>query len=51
MSQESIDYATKSYNSFSGLNFPRDYPIIIIENGYKINLGNREIEILKFLYP
>lgn len=51
MSSESVNYATKPYNSFSGLNFPRDYPIIVVEDGYKINLGNREIEIIKFLYP
>ena len=51
MSSESINYVTKPYASFSGINFPRDYPIVIVEDGYKINLGNRELEIIKFLYP
>jgi len=51
MGEESTDYVTIPYKSFIGINFPRDYPIIIVDDGYKINLGNREIEIIKYLYP
>jgi glyoxylase-like metal-dependent hydrolase (beta-lactamase superfamily II) len=32
--------------SFAGINFPRDYPIEVIGDGYKFQLGNRELEAI-----
>jgi glyoxylase-like metal-dependent hydrolase (beta-lactamase superfamily II) len=32
--------------SFMGINFPRDYPIEVIGDGYKFQLGNRELEAI-----
>lgn len=46
MTAESVDYATIPYASFQGVSFPRDYPVITVPNGYKLDLGNRELDIL-----
>ena len=48
MTAESVPYATVPYASFAGLTFPRDYPIVTVQDGYKLNLGNRELTILQF---
>jgi glyoxylase-like metal-dependent hydrolase (beta-lactamase superfamily II) len=46
MSAGTAEKATIPYPSFAGMNFPRNYPKVIVEDGYKIQLGNREIEVL-----
>jgi glyoxylase-like metal-dependent hydrolase (beta-lactamase superfamily II) len=49
MSEETKKKATIPFPSFAGINFPRDYPITVIGDGYKFQLGNRELEV--FLIP
>lgn len=49
MSEETAKKATIPYQSFAGMTFPRDYPKQIIGEGYKFQLGHREIEV--FLIP
>jgi glyoxylase-like metal-dependent hydrolase (beta-lactamase superfamily II) len=49
MSEETKKKATIPFTSFAGINFPRDYPITVIGDGYKFQLGNRELEV--FLIP
>lgn len=51
MTKESIPYATVPYDSFRGIDFPRDYPVITVQDGYKLNLGNRELTILTVPHP
>lgn len=46
MSAGTAERATIPYPSFAGLAFPRDYPRTIVTDGYKIQLGNREIEVM-----
>jgi glyoxylase-like metal-dependent hydrolase (beta-lactamase superfamily II) len=46
MSAETAEKATVPYPSFEGMTFPRDYPKIIVNDGYKIDLGNRVIEVI-----
>lgn len=48
MTAESVPYATVPYASFAGLTFPREYPVVTVQDGYKLNLGNRELTILQF---
>lgn len=47
MSAETKAKATIPYPSFAGINFPRDYPVVIIGEGYKFQLGNRELEVFE----
>lgn len=49
MSEETKKKATVPFPSFGGINFPRNYPITVIADGYKFELGNRELEV--FLIP
>jgi glyoxylase-like metal-dependent hydrolase (beta-lactamase superfamily II) len=49
MSEETKKKATIPFPSFAGIQFPRDYPITVIGDGYKFQLGNRELEV--FLIP
>jgi glyoxylase-like metal-dependent hydrolase (beta-lactamase superfamily II) len=49
MSAETAKKATIPFQSFAGINFPRDYPKEIIGDGYKFQLGNREVEV--FVIP
>jgi glyoxylase-like metal-dependent hydrolase (beta-lactamase superfamily II) len=49
MSAETAKKATIPFASFTGISFPQDYPKIIVSDSYKIQLGNREIEV--FLAP
>jgi glyoxylase-like metal-dependent hydrolase (beta-lactamase superfamily II) len=49
MSAETAKKATMPFQSFAGLTFPRDYPKVIIEDGYKFQLGNREVDV--YLIP
>lgn len=44
MSRETRELATIPFPSFSGIDFPRDYPVQVIEEGYCFQLGNRELE-------
>lgn len=48
MTPVSVDYATIPYKSFDGISFPRDYPVVTVQDGYKMNLGNRELTIVEF---
>jgi glyoxylase-like metal-dependent hydrolase (beta-lactamase superfamily II) len=45
MSAETAEKATIPYPSFAGINFPRNYPKVIIGDGYKFQLGNREVDV------
>ena len=47
MSADTKPYATIPYPSFAGINFPRNYPTVIIGDGYKFQLGNRELEVFE----
>lgn len=47
MSEETKPLATVPFPSFLGIDFPRDYPVVVIDEGYTFNLGGREIETFK----
>lgn len=47
MSQGTEDGLPIPSGSFAGINFPRDYPIQVIGDGYKFQLGNRELEAIQ----
>lgn len=49
MSAETAEKATIPYQSFAGINFPRNYPKVIVSDGYTIQLGNRELDV--FIIP
>jgi glyoxylase-like metal-dependent hydrolase (beta-lactamase superfamily II) len=49
MSEETRKKATIPFPSFAGITFPRDYPITVIGEGYRFQLGNRELEV--FMIP
>jgi glyoxylase-like metal-dependent hydrolase (beta-lactamase superfamily II) len=49
MSEETAKKATLPFQSFAGINFPRDYPKEIIGDGYQFQLGNREVDV--FVIP
>ncbi len=49
MSVQTAEKTTIPYRSFAGIEFPRDYPKEIIGDGYKFQLGNRDVEV--FLIP
>ena len=51
MTKESVPYATVPYASFDGIEFPRDYPIVTVDDGYRLNLGNRELTIIRIPHP
>ena len=46
MSEETRKRATIPFPSFSGIDFPRDYRIEVIDEGYVFFLGGRDIETL-----
>lgn len=48
MSKETQPLATIPFPSFAGIDFSRDYPVVIIDEGYTFDLGGREIETIKF---
>ncbi len=48
MSQETYEHRTIPFPSFSGIDFPRDYPVAIIGEGYVFNLGGRDLKTFKF---
>lgn len=39
--------ATRPYPSFAGIDFPRDYPVEIVRDGDKLDLGGRTLEVLE----
>jgi glyoxylase-like metal-dependent hydrolase (beta-lactamase superfamily II) len=39
--------ATIPFASFSGINFPRNYPIQVVGDGYAFHLGNRDVEVFE----
>lgn len=45
MSAETATRATTPFQSFAGLTFPKDYPKVIVGDGYKFQLGNREVDV------
>ena len=45
MSAETAKKATNPFQSFAGLTFPKDYPKVIVGDGYKFQLGNREVDV------
>lgn len=47
MSADTAAQATVPYPSFAGINFPRDYPVVIVSDGYTFDLGNRTLEVLE----
>jgi glyoxylase-like metal-dependent hydrolase (beta-lactamase superfamily II) len=47
MSAETKKKATIPFPSFEGISFPRDYSIEVIGDGYKFQLGNRELEVFE----
>ena len=49
MSRETSRLATIPFPSFQGIEFSRDYPVEVIEEGYCFNLGGREL--LTFTMP
>jgi len=48
MSQQTYEKRTMPFPSFCGLDFPRDYPVVIIDEGYVIDLGGRQLETFAF---
>lgn len=44
MSAATYERRTLPFPSFSGIEFPRDYPVQIINEGYLFHLGGRELE-------
>lgn len=48
MTPASVDYATIPYKGFSGISFPRNYPVVTVQDGYPLNLGSRALTIIEF---
>ena len=47
MTEATRPLATIPYPSFEGIDFPRDYPVEIVKEGDKIDLGGRALEVLE----
>ncbi len=47
MSAETKPLATMPFKSFEGIDFPRDYKIQVIDEGYVFHLGNRDLLTFK----
>jgi glyoxylase-like metal-dependent hydrolase (beta-lactamase superfamily II) len=47
MTKETQPLATLPFPSFEGITFPRDYPVEIVKEGDKIDLGNRTLEVFE----
>jgi len=45
MSAQTAEKATMPFASFAGVTFPRDYPRVIVGDGYRFQLGNREVDV------
>ena len=48
MSAEAYPARMSPNRSFAGLEFPDDYPVEIIDEGYVFHLGGRDVEVYKF---
>ncbi len=48
MSKEAYPARCRPNRSFEGLDFPSDYPVEIIDEGYVFHLGDRDVEVFKF---
>lgn len=46
MSAYTSTKATIPSGTFAGINFPRNYPVTVIAQGYVFHLGNRDIEVI-----
>ena len=49
MSEATVPLATRPFPSFSGIEFPRDYPITVLHNGDTVPLKGRDLQA--FLIP
>lgn len=47
MSKETVPLATIPFQSFEGIQFPRDYPVEVIDEGYVFDLGSRTLETMR----
>lgn len=47
MTEATRPLATIPYPSFDGIDFPRDYPVEIVKDGDKIDLGGRTLEVIE----
>lgn len=47
MSAETKELATIPFPSFEGIEFPRDYPVEVIDEGYTFHLGGRDLVTFK----
>lgn len=47
MSEKTVPLATIPFPSFEGIDFPRNYPIEVVREGDKIELGNRTLEVFE----
>lgn len=47
MAKETVPLATVPFPSFAGIDFPKDYPIEVIDEGYVFDLGGRKLETFK----
>lgn len=47
MSEKTKPLATIPFPSFEGIDFPRDYPIQVIGEGYVFHLGGRNLEVFE----
>ncbi len=44
MSAATLELATRPFPSFRGIDFPRDYPVKVIDEGHMFHLGGRDVE-------
>ena len=49
MAEASVPLATRPFPSFAGIDFPRDYPVTVLQNGDVIPLKGRDLQA--FLIP
>lgn len=47
MTEATRPLATIPYPSFAGIHFPRDYPVEIVRDGDRIDLGGRTLEVIE----
>ncbi|MCD7856234.1 MAG: MBL fold metallo-hydrolase [Clostridiales bacterium] len=47
MTEATRPLATIPFPSFAGIDFPRDYPVELVRDGDKIDLGGRTLEVLE----
>ncbi len=47
MDEKAVALATIPYPSFEGMEFPRDYKVVTVADGYTWDLGNRTLEVFQ----